>query len=170
MSLKMLFSKRLYFSYVIIIVISILSILKLHGASIGIYNIFFYGNSYKDPNLIFGLPRPVRGDDWNVYIPFIVSQSVENFSLINKNIGLGQIVGSMNDIPIWHWKEIFHSQSFPFFLLPLEYAFSFRWWLKGALIIMSVYLLTSFLTKQYIFALLMSVIFFFSPFFHWWYG
>ena len=63
-------------------IIVLFTLLRLSGSSITIYNNVI-GRSYKD--LIFGIPRAIRSDEWATYTPMNISQSYgENpYSRIN---------------------------------------------------------------------------------------
>src|SRR3546814_4076929 len=57
-----------------------------------------------------------------------------------------------------------------FLLLPFGYAFAFKWWLMGFLLILSCYFFAlALMPKRQGFAVGLSLALFFSPFVQWWY-
>ena len=155
----------------ILLVISFLSYNKIHGSSIGVYNLQFYGQDFKDKNVLFGTPRTVRSDEWMVTSPLAISQSYNNFSSFSVLSNGGQELSIPLDIPTNHWSTIFKPANFPFFILPLENAFAMRWWLRGTLLLLAFYTVLMMFTKRDFFVSLGgSLIVFFSPFIQWWYS
>lgn len=160
----------LLFFLLLVFTIIVLTFFKLSGTSIGIYSNIAYGD-YKGSQLLFGIPRSVRGDEWMVETPTIIGQSKIHLEKINPNIGLGQEMTPLVFAGFTrHWKTFFHPVSFPLFVLPLEYGFSLRWWLRGVMLMLSFYFLIFYLTKKSFAAILGAVLLFFTPFIQWWYS
>ncbi|MDO8658013.1 MAG: hypothetical protein Q7K55_04685 [Candidatus Levybacteria bacterium] len=161
-------NKKNCFVYIIVFIVLIFSLFKIHGSSIGIYNYFFYGSNFKDSNLLMGQPRSVRGDEWLVGTPSVyIAQARNFFNQINKNIGIGQKIIT----PSKNLFNIFYPAHFAFFILPVEYAFSWFWWFRGGLMIVSVYVFLLLITKKNILlSITGSLLFFFNPFIQWWYS
>lgn len=168
---KLTVNKNLYFIYAIVFITLLLTTFKIHGSSIGIYNKFFYGQDYKDDNLLFGKLRPIRSDEWVVQTPLTISESQNNFKVLNPYLGVGQSLATFLDIPTRHWSTFFKPMNFSFFVLPLDFAYSFKWWFRAALLLISCYLLLNQLFKKNLFfSIIGSLILFFSPFIQWWYS
>jgi len=167
--LSILNKKELFFIYLLLIVLSIFALLKISGSSVGIYE-SFYGQNSKDNNLIFGNPLPVRGDEWLIATPIVLSQIKNDFKCYNENVGFGQNLCFLYHVPTQHWSTFFKPFNWPYFILPSENAFAFSWWLRGVMMITAVYLLLMTLTKKnYFLSIGTSLIFFFSPFIQWQY-
>lgn len=74
------------------------------------------------------------------------------------------------DVPYKEWSIIFKPQNLIFFVLPLEYAFAFKWWLLIILLILSCYwFMLELFPKKILRAVLVSVFVGLSPMFFWWY-
>ena len=147
-----------------------LGLLRISGTSIGIYEKLASSKSYHDPNLLFGSPRALRSDEYSVNTPLIVSQSRNGFKVSNNLVGRGQDLSVVVDVPYLEWSAIFKPQNWPFFILPLEQAFAFKWWLLGACLVASCYgLLATLLPNRRLFSFFVSVSLLFTPFVQWWY-
>lgn len=171
MTLKQ-FHHKLKFYYFPVVLLSLLLLLtsqKLHGSSIGIYNHLF-GSEPKDPNLIYGHPRGIRSDEWLVLTPWTMSQVYNEFETESSIYIAGQNF-LFTDVPTKHWSTVFKPQNLAFLVLPVEYAFSLKWWLKGFFLILSLYLIFMLITKNnYFISIVGSIAFFFTPTIQWWYS
>lgn len=162
------FSQRkiLIFPLVITAILLTLTLLKIHGSSVGIYD---YQLDNKDSWIIAGEPRVVRSDEWVVNTPFVISQSENNFPLVNKDVSKGQNMSLVIDVPYKDWSSLFKPQNLVFFILPFENAFAFKWWFLTWILIISVYLFTLLFTRKHSVAILLSIFMAASPFIQWWY-
>lgn len=159
----------LIYPAVLIIILIILTACRISGTSIGIYNGFLNGGE-KDPNLIFGQPQSIRSDEWLVNTQITISQSQLNYPYINSNFTEGKNMSVLFDTPYREWSAFFKPQNFSFFVLPLEYAFAFKWWfMLFALIIATYFFVLKFLPGKLLIAIVISVLFACSPFIAWWY-
>ena len=158
------------FPVALLFVVLLLTLCKVSGTSVGVYQSYF-SKGKPDQSLILGKPRAVRSDEWLVGTALTVSQSKQNFPVTNKSIGPnGQDMALVMDVPYKSWDAILKPQNFSFFVLPLEYAFAFKWWMIGYLLIVSVYFVAVIIIgKRYVLAALISLAFYFSPFIQWWY-
>ena len=157
-----------YFPLLIIALVIILTGFRVNGSSIGMYNVYFYGN--KGTDLMIGSPRPIRSDEWLVQTPRILAQYQVSYSDINPLFGTG-VNFSTSRLPVRNWTSLFRPQQWGFFFLPIEYAFSLYWWIRGAFLIISFYLILVWITKGNILSsALLAIAFFYSPFFQWWYS
>lgn len=155
----------------IIVVVFILALVsfRISGSSIGVYHTYLYGDK-KDPHLLYGKPQPVRSDEWLVVTQVTIAQANNGFKENNTNFNGNQDVSVVLDVPYANWSELFKPQNLSFFILPLEYAFAFKWWfLLAMLIIASYYFFLKILQKRVVLAILMSCLISFSPFVFWWY-
>jgi hypothetical protein len=165
-------SKKVWlFPLLLLLPVLLMTALRIHGSSIGIYNRYLYGSDYKDSNLIFGEPQPIRGDEWLVATPFTVSQAKNGYPRINPDVGYGQDMSIMHaDMPYLEWSSLFRPLNLGFFVLPLENAFALKWWLLGYVLIISCFLvIVELLQGRVAFAALMSLAVFLSPFIQWFY-
>lgn len=160
-----------FFPAMLLVLVCLLTVFKISGSSVGMYNKFFYGTGYHDKNLLAGEPRPVRSDEWLVVTPMTVSQKHNQLRATNPFIGLdGQDMSAIGDAPHKTWDTAFTPQNWSFFVLPLEFAFAFKWWFLGLLLIASCYffILTLMPARRW-FAVFVSLALFFAPYVQWWY-
>lgn len=147
-----------------------LTSLKISGTSSGSYYKLLYGQTSHDPNLLAGVSRPIRSDEWEWQTPMLAAQAKAGFPKINQNIGQGQDMAVIVDAPYKDWTTVFKPQNWAFFGLPFAYAQAFKWWLFGVLVVVSCYFFVLLLMPgKRLLATLLALGFFFSPFIQWWY-
>jgi hypothetical protein len=157
------------FPAVLLFIVACLSVSKISGTSIGVYNEYFYGNE-PDENLVLNQPRIIRSDEWIVNTQQTIAQSNNDFEKVNDNIGNGQDMSVLSDVPYKEWSTLFKPLNLAFFVLPFEVAFALKWWLMAYLLIISCYFfILNLLPNKIIISIFLSVGFFFSPFVQWWY-
>ncbi len=163
--------RELLFPLIILIFVLALVALKINGSSIGMFNRYFYGDGYKDSNLLLGIPRGIRSDEWAVTTPMSISQSQVDLQKTNPLIGLGEEMSVLGDLPTNHWVTIFRPDNLPFLVLPVENAFALKWWLKGFILITGTYFFVLVLSrKNYLLAIGAAFLMYFTPFVQWWYS
>lgn len=146
-------------------ILVILVILRLNGSSAAIYGIIFNGSNSGDPNLIIGHPRVIRGDEWMVQTPWMISQVLARSTDMNLDIGNGIDFSTVN-VPMIDWTLVFRPLFWGFYVLPLENGFSLYWWGKAILLVLASYFLALKLTKEKILvSSFLALGFLFSPFF-----
>lgn len=165
------FSKSVWlFPFLLLIIFSIFVVFKISGSSIGFYHNILYGDSKKDISLIYGQPQAIRSDEWLVWTQITISQSENNFPRFNEDLGSGRDLSLHFEIPTKDWSAVFKPQNWSFFVLPLEYAFAFKWWFLMYVLIVGAYFFTlKLLPKNRLFAAILSTAFALSPFVLWWY-
>lgn len=157
------------FPALLTILLAILSVLQLHGSSLGVYHSFFYGDT-RDSNLIAGTPRHIRSDEWLVNTQKSLSQKNNNYKIVNANIGYGEDLSLLSDAPYRDWSTIFKPYNLGFLVLPFDNAFALKWWLMSYFLVLSTYFFVlTILPGKKLLAVLLSLGFLFSPFFQWWY-
>ncbi|WP_322509882.1 hypothetical protein [Anaerolinea sp.] len=162
--------KPFIFPLVLLLLVVVLTAFKLHGSSIGMYNFYFYGEGYRDPNLLYGKPRNIRSDEWLVLTPWIVSESQIHYASENT-LYLARQNLTMTGVPVANWTIAFKPQNWGFLVIPVEYAFSLMWWIRTFLLIVAAYLLMMELTNQNILGSVIGALaFWLTPYFQWWYA
>lgn len=142
----------------------------INGSSVGAYNYEFHGHKYADKNLVFGVPQPVRGDEWLVITPMTASQRLNNYPVINRDIGNGQDMTVILDAPVKDWSTLLRPWSWGFFFLPFKNAFAFKWWaMLLALGLAAYWLVVQLFPRKYLFASLGALLLMASPYVQWWY-
>jgi hypothetical protein len=157
------------FPGLLICLLFVLTILKISGSSVGVYYQKFYGPR-KDTNIIANEPRAIRSDEWLFTTQMTIAQSKAGFPRVNHNIEYGRDMSLVGDAPYKDWTAVFRPQNLAFLVLPLEFAFAFKWWLLLVLTIISGYFLVlRALPTKRLLASILSSAFAFSPFLFWWY-
>jgi hypothetical protein len=160
----------LIFPAVLLIIFILLVSFRISGSSIGIYHEYLYGSTTKDSNLIYGEPQAIRSDEWLVNTQMAMAQEQVGYAYVNPNFNTGKNMSLIVDAPYLEWSALFKSQNFSFFILPLEYAFAFKWWfMLFALLLSSYYFFLRIVKDRVFIAFLMSIIVGFTPFMFWWY-
>jgi hypothetical protein len=162
---------RKYYTYpiILILIVLVLSLFKIHGSSIGTYNERFWGKT-NTPDIIVGEPRAVRSDEYIVGTPHLISQDRKNEPIINESIGTGVNFGATYDKPTRTIFNLFKPSQLIFFTSNnLEFNFAFHWWIRYAIMAISLYLLALKITKKNLFlSISFSLLFLFTPFLQWW--
>lgn len=160
--------KYWFYPIVIIITVLILGILNIHGSSVGKYYQQLFPEE-EDSALLFGSPRAIKSDQYLVELPNIISQDKNNESTINEDLGEGTNLG-INSYPTKNIFTIFKPSLWIFFISNnTEFSFSFYWWSRFALLIISTYLLILQLTnRNLLLSIGGSLLFLFTPFIQWW--
>jgi hypothetical protein len=158
------------FPILLFVIVCVLTVFKVSGSSVGIYQQIFNGQGAKDANLIAGEPRLIRSDEYSIVTPFTISQAKTGFKRVNPLVGLGEDMSVLGDAPVVDWSTLFKPQNWSFFILPLEQAFAFKWWILGwGLIVGCYFLLQTLNSAKTGFNILISLGVFFTPFVQWWY-
>lgn len=125
--------------------------------------------STTETNILFGSPRAIRSDQYLIEIPNLVSQDINNEPLVNTDMADGTNLGTNNQ-PTKSIFTFFRPNVWIFFLSNnIEFNFSFYWWSRFALLLISTYLLLlQFTKKNLLLSITGSLLFFFTPFIQWW--
>ncbi|MGV8978002.1 MAG: DUF7657 domain-containing protein [Cellulomonas sp.] len=140
----------------------------ISGTSSGImYGDFFTG---VDPRRIAGVPRAIRSDEYFVAAPLLISQVQQGLPRFSDIVPGHVDLSVLWDLPYRDWSTLLRPQNWGFFFLPLDNAFSFKWWLPAVCMGAACYLLLTTLWRRPLASLAVSGAFILSPFFQWWYG
>ena len=144
-------------------------VLNLNGSSEGMYS-SAYGRGPRVKTWL-GAPRAIRSDEWAYQTPDILNQSlradhfaVESSALGNHNVAL---TGNM---PVRHFTAVFRPQFWPFFVLPVDYAYAFYWQAKALLLCAGLFTFLLWITRSSYWALVGALWYFFSPCTQWSYS
>lgn len=160
------------FPSVAIIVFAILVATGINGSSVGaLFDYLGSGSDQHDSNLLVGRPRGIRSDEWGVTSQMIVAQHQENYPSVNENIGDGQNMNLLLDVPVRDWSQIFRPQNHAFFVIGFDNAFAYHWWFGGFMLLIGVYFLAlHFMPGKRLISSLIAVSTLFSGFIQWWYA
>ncbi len=161
--------KYYIFPLLIILSVIVLSLLNLHGSSIGIYSSILFAGQ-EDKNIILGSPRAIRSDEYLSGTPLFVSQDINNEPSVNKDLGEGTNLSISHNTPTRDIFSIFEPESWMFFLgNNSELAYAAFWWLRIGIMLLGIYLLLLEITNKNLFlSILGSLLFLCTPFIQWW--
>ena len=155
------------FPLTVILVFVLLTALGVSGSSMGAYDQMFLG---KSPGLLLGTPRPIRSDEWLVETQETLSQKVANYPAINKNIGTGQDMSMIIDVPFKGAFTVFKPDTLFFFIMPYANAFAAHWWFMSLVLLLGFYyLMDALFPRKRVIISLAAVLLLFNPFVQWWY-
>lgn len=158
------------FPTILLIIVVMLTALKIHGSSIGIYYQELYGYNSTDPDLLYGEPRPIRSDEWLLATPSTIHQAKTGFQAYSDKLKIsGDDITKSSEQPTRDWVTIFRPHTWAYFVLPLDHAFAFRWWIVLYGLIVSCYFFILSVLKKKNLAILLSLSFGLTPYFLWWY-
>ncbi len=145
----------------------VLTVLGVSGSSFGNFDQLFLG---KSPGLLLGTPRPVRSDEWLVQSQETLIQKAANYPAVNKNIGLGQDMTMILDVPSRSIFGAFKPQNLFFFIMPYANAFAAKWWFMSLILVLGFYyLMDALFPRKRLIIGIASLILLLNPFVQWWY-
>lgn len=154
---------------VALICFSILVMLRIHGSSIGIYDVLFGKTDAAIVNEIFGNGRIIRGDEFNVQVPYFFSQWYNQGALLSDYMSLSpqnMIIGY--NAPVWDLTLIGKPFIWGYLLFGNEIGLSWYWCSKIILFLLVGYEMMFILTKRKYLSLFSSICIVFSPLLQWW--
>src|SRR4029077_17949724 len=92
----------------------------------------------NDSSLIYGHPQSERSDEWLNWTQITISQSKTGFHKNNPDMVAWQL-GLQIASPFKDWSTIFRPYNWVYFILPIENAFAFQWWLPLLLLLIGAY-------------------------------
>lgn len=148
----------------------ILVFLRIHGSSIAIWDKALPGESQS--NLIWGESKSIRGDEWSVITPAIISQAVQipPFPVHNESLGAGE-TPLLTNLPVKHFSIFFKPQYWGFFIFEVEKGFSFYWNFKSFGLFLGFFILLLLITgSNFWLSFFGSLWLFLSSFTQWWFS
>lgn len=149
-------------------VFGIASLANLNGSSTGFYSKFGYAPPKKP---LLGVARGIRSDEWTFHTPAILNQALrpDQFA-VERSLPGDHAISLVSNVPIRHVSTLFRPQFWPFFLLPVDYAFSAYWQFKGLVLIVGVFTWLLLVTQSTLASATGALWYFFSPFTQWTYS
>lgn len=158
------------FPLTVLVTIILLSFVNISGSSVGMYDGVLNPTTKSKSSVINLEPRAIRSDEWLVNTQMTIAQEKADYPVINTNIGEGQDMSVVLDVPYKEWSVLFKPQNLIFFIAPLDFAFAFKWWFLGGLLAVSAYFFFLKLVPGRRFAAAcFGTILFFTPMVQWWY-
>lgn len=150
---------------VVVLLVVVMTALGISGSSVATLR----PDPAADPDLLVGLPRGVRSDEWNTRTPLVSGQVADGLSR-DAAIGIGEHdMSVLYDLPTTDWSMTFKPHLWGYAVLPLENAFAFEWWAVAGALVLGMYAFVLVLVGDWRWAALAGVAVYASPFFHWWY-
>jgi len=159
-----------YFPIIVFIALITMTVLQISGSSLGYYDSFFNNSNTQSKINDY---KAIRTDEWVVTTQLTIAQDKAGYPLVNENIGDGQNMSLVVDVPYKEWSTVFKPHNLAFLILPFNNAFAFKWWFLAAALAITVYAfglqVLSKIKRKYILSSLLGIIAVASPFIFWWY-
>ncbi|MDB7095567.1 hypothetical protein PM724_16735 [Erysipelatoclostridium ramosum] len=158
-----------------IVIFAFLVIGGYHGSSVGIYNGAIQGSiPVENGNPILGENRVIRGDEYAVSTPFVLSQvsPANELSSTNHNLmAQDKSVSFYLRYPTFDSASFSVPQQLGFLVLPVENAFSMYWYLPIFFMFFATFEFLMILTKQNkLWSGMGALMITFAPATQWWYA
>jgi hypothetical protein len=140
------FSRAAMSVYAVLLALASLWVaLGLHLSSIGVWD-DLYTTEHVERSVHLGSPKHIRGDEWDVWTPWMLSQAQTGMKIDNPNIGdpgMPIVTGS----PVGGPLMLAQPKFWGFVALDVEHGFSWYWAFKVFGLIAAVFTLLLLLTK-----------------------
>jgi hypothetical protein len=125
----------------------------------------------EDTGLIFGTPRPERGDEFGWQTPLFQMAVRSHFQRFDRTPPYFEDLRMIIGLPVLDWAIIFRPQFWMFFVLPPSFAYSFHHFFLIAMFVVGFTILFARLGGSGPQAVLMALILFFASYTqYWWNG
>lgn len=142
--------------------------LGINGTSSGV----MHGRVYdgRDPQLIAGTPEPIRSDEWYVGTSWSIAQVQQGLPERNHTMPGGMDAALPHDLPRADWSVAFRPQLWGYLFLDVDRGMAWKWWAPALAMLAAAFcFLITLLPRRPILAAAITVAFYFSPFFQWWF-
>ena len=161
---------RVLIAFVLLVCVvgAILVAFALNGTSSGV--VYPDVHTGKDPSLLAGQPERIRSDEWNVGVPWTISQLQHGLPSRSPAFPGGSDVDIPFGLPSYQPIVAAEPQELGFLFLDAGRGYAWKWWVPGLALIAACFaLMLTLLPRRPLVAAGLAVGFFFSPFFQWWY-
>lgn len=101
-------------------------LLDINGSSLGVWNQYLGRSSGLD--VVFGVPRPLRTDEFAINTPLAFSQDYNNYGYFNTILGnRASDMFIIKDEPVWALAEVFRPFHWGYLLLGSSRGLAFYW-------------------------------------------
>jgi hypothetical protein len=111
------------------LITAVLIALQWSGTSSGVHWLSL--GSGSDPRLVFGVPRPIRSDEWLVQQSWVVSQANTGFGEINGMFPGGSDATVLSELPTWNWSSLFRPHLWGYLFFGLDVGVAWHWWVPA---------------------------------------
>ncbi len=142
---------------------------KFNFSSVGIWNTYL-DRKESVPGLIAGTPKFIRSDEWQLGVPWLLSQynSKPQWPTNNPSVG-AESSALLVGLPTKHWSAIFRPAHWGFFLFDFERGFSWLWMFRTVVVFAALTLLCAQIGAGSLLVGLAGAIWiFYSSFVQWW--
>lgn len=142
---------------------------KFNFSSVGIWNTYL-DRKESVPGLIAGTPKFIRSDEWQLGVPWLLSQynSKPQWPTNNPSVG-AESSALLVGLPTKHWSAIFRPAHWGFFLFDFERGFSWLWMFRSVVVFAALTLLCAQIGAGSLLVGLAGAIWiFYSAFVQWW--
>ena len=163
-----IYKKRYIIGLIILVFITIRG---LHGSSIYAWDVIIQPNhKTKGSGVLIGILRLIRGDEYFVTTPHIISQIHTHFSNIsNLLMGKNSLVTLFPMLPTYNISVICNIFNLPYLVLPFENAFALSWYSKLFVIFFANFEMLMLITKKNkLYSLMGATMIACSPVCSWW--
>lgn len=109
-----------------ILIIAICVLFNLSGSSIALWSNYIGGESFQ--GTVFGVPRQIRSDEWNVFTPFAFSQFWNGYDSVSEILrGAPTDVTLVYAQPCWSFSTLFRPFLWGYLLLGSVRGLAFFW-------------------------------------------
>ena len=119
---------------------------KFNLSAIGVWD-SYYKHENIQSTVIYSEPKAIRSDEWYVHSPWVLNQALNNFPMINPNIGLKGaplLVSAPVDSPLM----LAQPKYWGFLFFDIERGFSWYWVVKAFGLFFSAFFFFLILTKN----------------------
>ncbi|MFM7270668.1 MAG: hypothetical protein ACKO2C_03400 [Actinomycetes bacterium] len=146
---------------VVLAVVSVLALLRVNGSSVALLD-------EGRPTDTVGSVRSVRSDEWRGRTPLVVRQSRTGFPA-TTDLGMGRHdTGVLSDLPVWAAPTVLRPHHLVYFVVGVDRAFAFEWWLEVVGPLLGLYGLVVVITGDRLVATLTGLVVALAPVFGWW--
>ena len=106
---------------------------KIHGFSLGAWDVLFPDATAEYRFHEIGRWRAIRSDEWRVSTPAVLAQCAhpDFFPRINDRIGGGMdMFLAMPACPVWDWTAVGQAHNWGYFLFGAERGLAWNWWIR----------------------------------------
>jgi len=161
-------SLLLAFPALLLLVGVVLVAIGINGSSSGA--LWAEVSAGPDPDLLAGEPQQIRSDEWNVGTVWTIAQVQQGLPARTETFPGGMDAAIPFDLPRSDWSIAFRPHQIGYLLLDVDHGTAWRWWSMGLALMAAAYaFVLTILPRRPLVAAALSLGFFCSPFFQWWY-
>ena len=146
-------------------------LLSLNNSSIGVWRLILMERDY---GTLLGVARPIRGDEWAVWTPELLSQAAQGWPAVNTAITAGAVdpaLIAIGGLPAWNLAAVFKPFFWGFLLLGAEAGFSLMTLLRLGCLAFVSFLAAKRYTRNHLpLSVAAAFLITLSPYVQWWFS